>query len=122
MQQGFAYVTPPLVAVFLLGVFGRRIGATAAYRATITGHMVSAAWFIATQCGWLNLHFTLVAGVLLLVTLLAAMLWQWLLGDAPAASQLAAVATGQHERAPLGVRRASMVLTLLVAALLVAFW
>lgn len=91
LQQTFAYVTPPLVAVFLLGFFGRWLGARAALRALLSGHLLSAGWFVATQAGWLSLHFTLVAGVLFAFTCLAAWVWQRFDGRAPGQAQLDAV-------------------------------
>ena len=122
LQQGFAYVTPPLVAIFLLGMFGHSIGASAAFRACLTGHVVSAGWFVATQLGWLAVHFTLVAGVLLLVTVAAAFAWQGWLREAPAASQLDAVTPSRYERMPPAVRAAAVGLTFTVAAVVAAFW
>ncbi|MBT0962828.1 sodium:solute symporter family transporter [Denitromonas iodatirespirans] len=122
LQQAFAYVTPPLVAVFALGMLSRRLSANAALAALATGHAVSAAWFVATQLGWLNLHFTLVAFVLLLITTAAAALWQTLLGSAPSTAQLDAVDARQVAPAPPGVRWGAAGLTLATAALVVAFW
>jgi solute:Na+ symporter, SSS family len=122
LQQGFAYVTPPLVAIFLLGIFNRRIGATAAFRACLTGHAVSAAWFVATQLGWLTIHFSVVAGLLLLVTGVAAFAWQCWLGERPGVAQLDAVTPARYQPMPRAVRRYAAGLTLAVAALVVAFW
>ena len=68
LQQGFAYVTPPLVAVFLLGRFWPQLGSVAAFRAVVLGHVISAALFAAAQWGWHAVHFTIVAGALCLVT------------------------------------------------------
>lgn len=113
LQQTFAYVTPPLVAVFLLGFFGRWLGARAALRALASGHALSAAWFVATQLGWVTLHFTLVAGVLLAFTVLAALFWQKLDGQPPRAEQLDAV-----DRS--AVPQPSSALRVLAAALAVA--
>ena len=56
-----------LVAVFALAFLDKRLGARAALYATASGHAVSAAWFVATQLGWLDLHFTIVAGLLFAV-------------------------------------------------------
>lgn len=113
LQQAFAYVTPPLVAVFALGMLWPALGAGAALRALLSGHAVSAAWFVATQLGWLQIHFTIVAGMLLLVTLVAACLWHRL-GDTP--PRTVAVAP-QH--LPASVRLGAALLT---AATLVLVW
>jgi SSS family solute:Na+ symporter len=122
LQQGFAYVTSPLVAIFALGMLSKRLSANAALAGLLTGHAVSAAWFVLTQLGWLSLHFTLVAFVLLVITTLAALLWQALLGGPVAPGQLAAVDARQVPPAPPGVKRGAAVLAALTAALVIAFW
>lgn len=116
LQQGFAYVTPPLVAVFLLGRFWPGLGAAAAFRAVLSGHGVSLAWFIATQLGWLNLHFSIVAGLLLGLTLVAAVAWQALL-PAPGT-----VPDGVEPSQSLPLRVAGLSVVLLTAAVLLVFW
>ena len=110
LQQTFAYVTPPLVAVFLLGFYSR-VGTTAARRALLSGHALSAGWFAATQAGWIALHFTIVAGLLFVFTLLAAGLWQALLREA-AETPLA--------RTPFGATRKPSAVVVRGAAWLVA--
>jgi len=122
LQQGFAYVTSPLVAIFAVAMLSRRVTARAALAGLVTGHAVSALWFVAAQLDWLAVHFTIVAFVLLVVTLAATYLWQHLLGGAPAAAQLASVSTADVAPAPRFVRRGAAVLTLATAALVAAFW
>jgi SSS family solute:Na+ symporter len=56
------------VVIFLYGVFWRRAGANAALATLIGGHAVSAACFIATLTGRLELHFTLIAGLIFAVS------------------------------------------------------
>ena len=49
LQQGFTYVTSPLVGTFAVRM--RRVGATAVFIGTATaiGHAASAAWFAPTS-------------------------------------------------------------------------
>lgn len=122
LQQGFAYVTPPLVAVFLLGVFNRKLGATAAFRACLTGHAISVAWFVSTQMGWIAVHFTVVAGILLVLTVIAAWGWQLWLGEQPGREQIAAIDPSGYDALPAGVRVAAVAMTVAVAGLVLAFW
>lgn len=122
LQQTFAYVTPPLVAVFLLGLFNRGIGARAALYATATGHVISAVWFVASQAGWIDIHFTIVAGCLFALTLAAAFVWQRWIGQAPTAAQLDAVDPSQLPRLGSGLRYAAWLLVALTAVLVIAFW
>ncbi|GAB3385473.1 SLC5/6 family protein [Azotobacter armeniacus] len=81
LQQGFTYIAAPMVATFILMFVGRRVGPRGALYGTATGHALSAAWFAASQAGLIELHFTIVAGVLLLATLLACRIWAGLLGE-----------------------------------------
>src|SRR5690606_25093181 len=71
LQQGFAYVASPLVGTFAVAMLSRRVGSRAALAGTAIGHAASALWFAATLAGWLTLHFTIAAGVLLLITVFA---------------------------------------------------
>lgn len=120
LQQAFAYVTPPLVAVFALGFLDRRLGARAAFRATISGHVLSAGWFVATQLGWLSLHFTIVAGLLFAATIVFAWLWRWHLPERPAEAALGSVAQAALPLPPW-LRPLSALLVLATVALVLAF-
>lgn len=76
LQQTFAYVVPPLVAVFVLGLF-TRVATSAALTAVIAGHALSALVFAVDVFGILGghgLHFTIVAGLLFVVTALICLL------------------------------------------------
>lgn len=121
LQQTFAYVTPPLVAVFVLGFFGRRLGATAAFRGALTGHALSALWFTATQLGWVAVHFTIVAGLLFGFTALAALAWQAVLRERPAPDQLAATDRAAAPPVSALVRWSGIGVTLLTVACVLAF-
>lgn len=121
LQQGFAYVTPPLVAVFLLGVFGRWLGASAALATLISGHTLSAGWFLATEAGLVNVHFTIVAGLLFMASLLLAVLWQQALHGRPLAKQLQAVDRRAAGTVPRSVTLVGVALVLVTAALVAVF-
>lgn len=123
LQQAFAYVTPPLVAVFALALCSHRVGTRAAWRGVIAGHLFSAVVFIAAQLGWHQLHFTIVAGLLFAFSLVAIIACQYLPdADRPTAAQLASAAQGQGLRLSLAVRIGALLLTLATLALVVAFW
>jgi SSS family solute:Na+ symporter len=121
LQQAFAYVTPPLVAVFALALWSRRLTATAAFLATLSGHAVSLAWFVATQLGWLSLHFSIVAGVLFAITLVFAGVWQWQVGGAPEPGALASVRRGDRPALPRWQRAGAIALVVLTMALVFVF-
>lgn len=119
LQQGFAYVAAPLVGTFAVAMLSRRVGARAALYGTVFGHVVSAAWFAASMAGWLTLHFTLVAGILLAVTVLACHAAARLFDEPVSAAALAAVRV--RLSVPRCVRRASVAAVLLAVALVIAF-
>lgn len=121
LQQAFAYVTPPLVAVFALALWSRRLTATAAFLAALSGHAVSLAWFVATQLGWLSLHFSIVAGVLFAITLVFAGVWQWQVGGAPEPGALASVRRGDRPALPRWQRAGAIALVVLTMALVFVF-
>jgi SSS family solute:Na+ symporter len=68
LQTALSFLVPPVVVIFVLGLFRPRAGAGAALATLLGGHAVSAACFIATLNGWLNLHFTLIAGLIFAVS------------------------------------------------------
>lgn len=91
LQEGFTYAASPLVATFLVALLFRSVTATPALIGTVAGHLFSIAWFAATRAGLLDLHFTMVAGVLLVFTVIAILVAQVLHGGSPSAAQLASV-------------------------------
>ncbi len=111
LQQVFAFVASPLVAIFLMGLWSRRLGASAALRGLICGHVFSALLFIARETAWIHVHFTIIAGIVFVAT--AAFTWAWmhLLGprDQPDAdgSRVAVMATQGIARVPVDVRWAA---------------
>ncbi|QQD18851.1 sodium/solute symporter [Spongiibacter nanhainus] len=120
LQQAFAYVTPPLVAVFAIGMTTRSIDARAALHGTASGHGVSAILFIGAQLGWHNIHFTLVAGLLFVLTILAIYLWQ--ASDASRASAAREAAPIRHGETVSGALKISALLLAVATAVLVWFF
>jgi SSS family solute:Na+ symporter len=125
LQQVFAYVASPLVAMFIFGLGSARLGAGAAWRGLASGHAASAALFLATQAGWLRIHFTVIGGVLFALTLLFTWLWMRHLGaaDRPAASSAALRLIDRRElpRLPADALWGAAALLLGIAALLWVF-
>ncbi|MFW6089917.1 MAG: sodium:solute symporter [Gemmatimonadota bacterium] len=85
LQSVLAYISPPIVAVFLLGLFWKRTTATGAFTALIVGLAVSVTLFVGAiqEVTWLpQLHFLYVAPILLVFSLLTAIVVS-LAGRAP---------------------------------------
>jgi SSS family solute:Na+ symporter len=72
LQSALAYLVPPVVVVFLLGLFWRGANASGCFAALLGGHLVSAAFFTLSLLELVSLHFTIVAGLLALVSLVIA--------------------------------------------------
>ena len=104
----------------------RRLGAQLLVDPADAGHHSAAkaqsrGWFAATQAGWLNLHFTLVAGVLLAVTVVAIHVFQFLLAQVPSPSQLDSVDRSRMPVVPAGIRRAGILIIVVTLALVFYF-
>lgn len=125
LQQVFAYVASPLVAMFIFGPASPRLGAMAAWRGLASGHVASALLFIGARMGWVTIHFTVIGGVLFAITLLFTWLWMRHLGEAdrPAAQSPAVRLIDRQGLAnlPVDVRWGAGVVLIGIAALLWAF-
>lgn len=68
LQSALAYLVPPVAVIFLFGLFWRRTSATGAFATLLGGHAVSALLFTLSAFDVVKLHFTIVAGLLALVS------------------------------------------------------
>jgi len=119
LQQGFAYVASPLVGTFAVAMLSRRVGGTAALLGTAAGHLFSTAWFLASLAGWVELHFTITAGMLLAVTVLACHLAATFI-DEPV-NPTGVEAMRRRAAVPRDVKIASVSVAVLTLALVLAF-
>jgi len=68
IQTMFSYAVPPVVALFLVGVFWRRANADGAFAGVLVGLAVGAAAFVAIEIlGLFSLHFLYMAPILFLL-------------------------------------------------------
>lgn len=119
LQQGFTYVAAPLVGTFAVAMLSNTVGATAALYGTAFGHAFSAAWFGASLAGWVELHFTIVAGVLLVVTVLACHVAAHVVDQPVSGEALAAVR--RRDPVPRGVIRGAVIAAFLTCVLVIVF-
>ena len=68
LQSALAYLVPPVAVIFILGMFWKRASATGAFVALLGGHIVSVVFFTLFLLEILSLHFTIIAGLLALVS------------------------------------------------------
>lgn len=64
LQQAFSILTPPVVAVFLFGMFSKMGGGRSAVITLLAGHALGIAFFAAGELGIWSVHFTITAGIL----------------------------------------------------------
>jgi solute:Na+ symporter, SSS family len=88
LQQVFAFVASPLVATFLMGLWVKRLGTSAALRGLACGHALSALLFALRETEVITIHFTVIGGIVCVAT--AVLTWAWMAllqgRDAPTAS------------------------------------
>ncbi|GGJ98826.1 sodium:solute symporter family transporter [Pseudomonas matsuisoli] len=125
LQQIFAFVASPLVAVFLYGLFSKRLGASAALRGLASGHLASALLAVAYFSEWIPIHFTVIGGVVFAATLVLTFVWKVALGesDAPAGDDARIADFARHglEKMPRDVWCGAFVVLAVVAATIYAF-
>ena len=68
LQSALAYLVPPVAVIFIIGLFWRRATASAAFATLLGGHAVSAVLFALSLMEVMTLHFTIVAGLLALIS------------------------------------------------------
>jgi SSS family solute:Na+ symporter len=128
LQTALAFLVPPVVALFVIGLFWRRATATAAFLTLVGGHLMSGLFFVLSVSGVLELHFTVMAGLLFLISCVLFVAIS-LLGRAPDAAAIEQFTFSRETIADTGVGRAwgdyrlfATVLILLTVWLVVTFW
>ena len=71
MQQMYAIFVPPIVVLFLVGVFDKKGNASGAYLTLILGTILGIIIFILQQLGIWNIHFTINAGIVVAISTIA---------------------------------------------------
>ncbi|WP_022836210.1 sodium:solute symporter [Salisaeta longa] len=84
IQQMLSYLVPPVVAVFLFGVFDPRANGNGAFATLLGGHALSFVTFLLVLNGFITIHFTIIAGILTALCCVLMYVASRALGDAPA--------------------------------------
>ena len=128
LQTALAFLVPPVVTLFVLGLFWRRASATGAIVSLVATHGISAMLFVLYFTETLALHFTIIAGLLFLISCVVFVLAS-LLSVPPSDEQIAQFTYRRgmlagEERQPLwrDYRLHAAVLVLLTLALVIGFW
>lgn len=128
LQTALAFLVPPVVTLFVLGLFWRRASATGAIVSLGATHAVSAMLFALYFTETLRLHFTIVAGILFLISCVIFVVASLL--SAPPSDEQIEVFTYRRsmlrgdDKQPLwrDYRLHAAVLVALTAALVIGFW
>ena len=127
LQQAFSILVPPVVAIFLLGVFWHRGGGRAALGTLLIGHVLGIVLFLLSQAGIWPLHYTINVGIL---TAISALIFVAIAYTEPEPDQDRIRGVRHireaHEEGDLPwyqrPRLQGAVILLLTAAIVVAFW
>lgn len=129
IQEAFAYIVPPIVAIFILGMFWRRGNRHAAFWTLVGGHGLSAFIFVLVQMEIITIHFTITAGIL---TLISGLIFAAasVMGERPDPEQIDDIIFKSKDIKPeepdtpllKDYRLHAVVVILLTAALVISFW
>ena len=121
----FSLVVPPVVVLFIFGVFSRRGGSCSALATLAFGHLASLTLFLLQKFELFpSLHFTLTAA---LIAILSAAIYilTWSFGRQKNEKELSDLLTHKPLQAEPGWKNyklQSLILLLLTGALVTAFW
>ena len=83
LQQVLSFVVPPVVCIFLLGLFWKKGTALAAKYTLICGHTLCIICLFLVNIGTIRIHFTIIAAILLAICILAYILLSLFANEAP---------------------------------------
>jgi len=129
IQEAFAYIVPPVVAIFILGMFWRRGNRHAAFWTLIGGHSLSAVIFVLVQMEIITIHFTITAGLLTFISC-GIFAVASLMGEKPDPEKIDDIIfkkkdiRPEEEDTPLlkDYRFQAVIVMILTAALVISFW
>jgi len=129
IQEAFAYIVPPVVAIFILGMFWRRGNRHAAFWTLVGGHSLSAVIFVLVQMEIITIHFTITAGLLTLICC-GIFAVASLMGEKPDPEQIDDIIFKKKDIRPeepdtpllKDYRFHAVIVILLTVALVISFW
>lgn len=129
IQEAFAYIVPPVVAIFILGMFWRRGNRHAAFWTLVGGHSLSAVIFVLVQMEIITIHFTITAGLLTLICC-GIFAVASLMGEKPDPEQIDDIIFKKRDIRPeepdtpllKDYRFHAVIVILLTVALVISFW
>jgi len=133
LQKVLSYSVPPVVAMFILGIFWKRANSQGAFVSLITGVIAGAIFFVFNEfLGYTSVHFLYIAPILFVICIIAMIIGS-LLSSAPDAEKTAAFTWSRkffnEESKELrevpwyqNYRIQSVILVIMAAILVISFW
>ncbi|PWN07774.1 hypothetical protein DDZ15_01810 [Rhodohalobacter mucosus] len=128
IQQAFSYIVPPVVAIFFMGILWKRGSRHAAFWTLVSGHSISFLIFILSINGYIELHFTITAGLLTALSFLIFYLIS-IFGEAPEEGSMDTIIWKPKDAKPSeplpwykDYRFHSAMIVLATVAIVIAFW
>lgn len=118
LQQVYAFVASPLVAIFLMGMWVPSLGPRAALRGLLCGHLLSLVFFVLYETHIVPIHFTIQGGVICLLTALMTYGWMRRLAGQDAPTERARQLVEGRRLALRGIARDIRVGAVVVIALI----
>jgi len=70
LQKVLSYTVPPIVAMFLAGIFSKKANSNGAYASLVTGSVLGVLFFVTNEIlHWTNVHFLYIAPILFIACL-----------------------------------------------------
>ncbi len=71
LQKVLSYTVPPVVAMFLAGIFSKKVNSNGAFASLVVGVFLGLLFFMSNEVlGWTNVHFLYIAPILFVVCLI----------------------------------------------------
>ena len=133
LQSALSYIAPPIVALFVIGLFWKRANGQGAFAAILVGVLLAIFFFIFGDAVWMpEIHFLYVAGILFVICSLTIFIVS-LLTDPPAEEKIKDYTwskevyhqqTEELSKLPFykNFRFQSLVLLILVGIVLAVYW
>jgi SSS family solute:Na+ symporter len=129
LQQMFAIIVPPIVVIFLVGIFYKKGNGDGAFWTLVIGTLLGVALFILGQMGIWTLHFTINVGIMIGISTILFILFSRLSNQAQSdfaeqASYRPELLQPEMENTPwyLDYRVHAVALLALMTYILIVFW
>jgi SSS family solute:Na+ symporter len=133
LQNALSYIAPPIVSLYVVGLFWKRANATGAFASIVIGVISAVSFFFSDTISWLpEIHFLYTAGIIFLLCSLINIVFSLLTSPPPAekineftwSKSIYKKETEELSKIPLyqNYRFQSILLLLALVIILIIFW